>query len=98
VSEMVFAGGNDQTAVFNVRVFRVAGVILLFVVAPAACASFPVPDVGVDGRAVEFIRPDELITRVLGKGLEPAVGQDEKVFKVDEVLSAEIGEGGISKP
>ena len=56
---------NDEVAVFNPDVVGAAGIILEFVVAPAAAAVADVegPIGGVDGGFVEFITPDEVPIR-----------------------------------
>jgi hypothetical protein len=59
---ILFAGGDDEIAVFDVGVFAVICVGLEFVVAPAASAEVVGPFLGVGSGAVggvEFVGPDE---------------------------------------
>ena len=57
-----FPGGDNEIAVFDVRVLWAVGVSLEFVIAPAVAAEVVSPFFGVWGGAVgavEFVRPDE---------------------------------------
>ena len=78
-----FHGLDDQAAVFHAEVLGVGSVSLHFVVAPTAVARFWRPVAGVERRAVEFVRPDELVSfgvDLFGRGAHTQT--DRNIIKV----------------
>ena len=86
--DAVFPRHNEQVAVVHVAVLAVAGVVLQFLVAPAAGAEVVGPMGEVDGFPVEFIGPHQGLAGVARGGQMALVAHwEQAVVVADGALS-----------